>query len=372
MKKFTISLSALLLTFLISFPAYSQSNLPSEISFAFGKTLYSQNNYSGAKIELQNCLKINQGHVQAKKLLRLCEEKIKEGEKDRAMQLTLNNAEEEALLKQKALENKTRLKQTPGGETELTAEELSLEPPTEKGAWTLKKGQLYMEMYTKYFWNNAQFNNDRKKQRWDYNGKSNEIRAEYKLEYGLIDQCTLLLNTVAKDARWKDDFNSYSKRGFTEIWPGIKYLIFTKPFICSLQAKAKFPFDYDEHTTPSLGPRTIDGEFKILTAQPWPKLPGYTKLEVGFRGRTQKPANELPYYFELGYNLTPKIIFKTTIDGFKGVDGTGDIESLTKYTGSWIIKLTDRFNIEFGYGDTFYGKNTSAGREIYTTISSLW
>ncbi len=195
--------------------------------------------------------------------------------------------------------------------------------------------------------------------------------TEWKLEYGLTDTNTLLLYTVAKEAHWKDSFRSSTRKGFTEVKPGIKHLLFTDPFICSLQLKMKFPLHYSEEAVPAIGTHQIDGEMKILTAQPWPKLPGYTKFESGFRLRAEEPSNEMPYFFEFGYNLTPDLILKTTLDGQTGVGG-GRNEDWLKYTIGPIFKIKDLFNIEFGFGHTFTGRNTSAAKEVFTTLSRQW
>jgi len=252
-------------------------------------------------------------------------------------------------------------------------ENKSLPPAIQTGAWGFKKGRLYAEIYTKYYWHKYELDSKGHKKRWAYGGRYSEIRTELKLEYGLTNRYTLMLYAPYKEARWKDDFQKRTQKGLVEIWPGVKYLLFMEPFSCAIQARAKLPLDYDEHAVPALGRHQIDAEFKILTAQNWSRLPGYTKLEFGFRERNEEPTNEIPYFFELGYNLNPNLILKTTIDGQKGLTHRGQIaESWTKGTFGPIIKITDAFNLEFGYGNTFAGKNTSAGQEVYFSASSVW
>lgn len=345
-------------------------SLAAEELFALGKVFFQQARYVEAKHEFQKCLMLNPEHNQAKKLLNLCEAKI--APKEKAMLDALEKLEEneklkiEPLAKASAEVNGKKTRPTQAAE-----DKESLIPPLQKGAWTLKKGQTYVESYTKYYWHNHKFTNGRKKKRWDFDGKYNEIMTELKLEYGLSDTDTLLLYTVAKEAHWKDSFRSSTRKGFTEIKPGIKHLLFTDPFICTLQAKMKFPLNYDEEATPALSTHQIDGEIKILTAQPWPKLPGYTKFESGFRVRAEERSNEIPYFSELGYNVTPNLILKTTLDGQVGVGG-GIAEDWTKYTIGPIFKIKDLFNIEFGYGHTFAGRNSSAAKEVFATISRQW
>lgn len=355
MKTYKIFLITILASFLFAPLLLAKDNGLTEELFDSGKSLLEQHRYTEAKREFEKCLMLSPQHTQAKKLLEVCEINIVP-EKEKAMLLALDDVEKALSASQpKAVREKNE----------------SLAPPIQKGAWTLKKGETYVEIYTKYYWDNSQFNDGREKKRWDFDGKYNEIMTQLKLEYGLTDTETLLLYTTAKQAHWKDSFKSSTRRGFTEIDPGIKHLLFSEPFICTLQLKAKFPLHYSEQATPALGTHQIDGEIRVLTAQPWPKLPGYTKFETGFRLRAQKPSNEIPYFCEFGYNLIPDLILKTTLDGQTAV-GAGTKEDWTKYTIGPIFKIGDLFNIEFGFGHTFTGRNTSAAKEVFTTLSRQW
>lgn len=308
--------------------------------------------------------------------LAFCAEKNKPAQadpKEKAMIIALQLAELNPENPQPQNQPQEKTQPQPPAQTAPGPEKESLAPPIQKGAWTLKKNQLYMESYTKYYWHNHRFNSDGKKKRWDFDAKGDEIRTEVKLEYGLTDTDTLLYSAVAKEAHWKDQFRSSTRKGFVENWPGIKHLLFTAPFICSLQAKAKIPFHYSEEAVPALGTHQVDGELKILTAQPWPKLPGYTKFETGFRARNEEPSNEIPYFFELGYNITQRLILKTTLDGNESLAQTGGTnEDWVKYTIGPIVKVKDMFTLELGYGHTFIGKNTSAAKEVSVNISSQW
>lgn len=369
-KIFTI---AILFIALFTLKSYARNyDFNAEVAFSFAKAYFEENNYADAKTELKKCLTLDPNHSEARKLLKLCDKGTSPPPaKDKVIEAALDEAAKK--LKPQA---RTKPKQTgPEKETrkpQKTAEQsFGLEPPIQKGAWTLKQGELYAESYTKYYWHNHQFTNGRKKKRWAYDGKGNEIRTELKFEYGLTDRYTLMLYTAAKEAHWKDSFKSATKKGFAEIWPGVKYLLFTEPFIGSLQTRLKFPLNYSEEAVPALGTHQIDAEIKLLTAQAWPELPGYTKFELGFRGRKEEPSNEIPYFFEFGYNLLPNLILKTTLDAQVGIGG-GKNEDWTKGTIGPIFKLGDLFNLEFGYGITFAGRNTSAAKEIFATASRTW
>lgn len=350
-----------------------------EVLFTYGQTLMEKGRYLDAKHEFEKCLLVNPQHEEARLQLNLCQQLIAPQKND-AMLLALEETEKKInsqpeIIKTAAVEEKQPLSPPTEEEPVIPSiEEESLSPAIQKGAWTLAEGQLYTELYTKYYWHNHQFDAKGKKKRWDYDGKGNEIRTELKLEYGLNDEITLLLYTVAKEAHWKDSFKSCTQRGFVEMWPGLKYRLFEDPFICTLQGRVKFPFDYSELAVPALGTHQIDAELKILTAQPWPKLPGYTKFETGFRARNEEPSNEIPYFFEFGYNLAPWLTFKTTLDGNEGLapQASGTDEDWIKYTVGPIFRISDIINMEFSFGHTFEGKNTSAAKEVICSISRQW
>lgn len=315
--------------------------LAAETLYSFGQAFIKQERYPEAKQELQKCLMLNAQHKQAKKLLELCDQRLAR-KREEAIEKTLTP------LKQKS----------PWG--------------LKQGTWYLEKSEFYGELYTKYYWNNHKFDDNGKKKRWDYDGKGDEITTELKLEYGLTDKYTLMLYTVAKEAHWKDSFKSCTTRGFTEMWPGVKYLLSEKPFISYLRLRTKFPFDYSEEAVPALGKHQIDGEVKICTAQPWPKLPGYTKFELGFKARNEEPANEIIYFSQLAYNLTDNLIMELSLDGQEGLASTGGVdEDWLKYTVGPILKF-GLLNIKFGYGNTFAGKNTSAADEVYLSVYTWW
>lgn len=366
---YKISLIAILVILLFTplLPA-KEYDAAAEVLFTFGESLLQQQRYEEARHEFDKCLMINPQHERARNLLELCDKKLKP-EREKAMLLALEGVEKKLPLAH--TKEVTQEKEPPLKQTDEITESESLEPPLQKGAWTLKKGRVYAELFTKFFWHNHQFTNGRKKKRWDFDGKGNELSTELKLEYGLDDENTLLLSTVAKEAHWKDSFTSNTKKGFTEVKTGIKHLLFTDPFICSGQLRVKFPLHYSERAVPALSTHQIDVETRILTAQPWPRLPGYTKFETGFTFRAEERSNEIPYFFEFGYNLSPDVIFKTTLDGKTAVGG-GMPEDLLKYTVGPILKVKDLFNIELAYGHTFAGRNTSAAKEVFSTLSRQW
>ncbi len=294
-----------------------------------------------------------------------------ESERDRIMQQALEAANTPAgreATVTAAQETRKDTNPSPG-----PSAEQETAPAVDRGAWTLPKGKLYTEIYNKYYWHNSQFDNSGDKTEWNYNGHYDEIRSELKLEYGVTDELTVLAYLPYKEIHWRDDYGKYTNKGLADVWTGGKYRILTDPFIFSLQARIKIPTNYNENDTPSIGRRQIDGDIKLLFAKPLqPYFNGYAKFETGFRGRAQEPTNEIPYFYELGYNLTKSFVLKATIDGVEGLHGTGKAEEdYTKGTISTIYKFYN-YGIELGYGNTFRGKNTSAAEEIILSLSALF
>ena len=245
-------------------------------------------------------------------------------------------------------------------------------PDTQKGAWVIPKGKIYVEIYNKYYWHDSAFDENHDEVKWAYNGRYYEFRSELKLEYGLTDNLTILTYLPFKEASWKDDFKKPTRRNLVDVWCGAKYNLFTEPYVFTLQGRLKFPTHYNPNHVPSLGAEQIDGEIKFLFGKSLHALfNGYTKLEFGFRARDEEPTNEIPYFFELGYNALDWLTLKTTIDGIEGIQGTGKTEEdYTKYNVSAILKVLNSCNLEIGYGETFYGKNSSAAQEIVLSVST--
>ena len=237
-----------------------------------------------------------------------------------------------------------------------------------QGVWFLKKGESYAEIYSKYYWHNRQFDSNGDKHRWGYGGKGHEKETELKLEHGLTDKHTLMVSFNFKDAYWEDDYKKSATSGFVYARPGLKYLLFEKPYLAYLQLKVKLPFGFDEHETPSIGTHQIDAEIKLMTAQSWPKLHGYTKLEFGFRERYEEPTNEIPYFAQFAYNISDNILLELSLDGQEGLGEAGKVaEDWAKFTIGPVFRI-GLLNLKFGYGITLFGKNTTAAEEFYSAI----
>lgn len=251
------------------------------------------------------------------------------------------------------------------------------------GAWMLPKGQFYMELYAKHYYADSDFDSDSTgKIAKNKNGAYHETYLEYKLEYGLFDKLSLLLNIPYKFALSEEDIlyytdqGEYRNTGLGDIALGFKYNVFQKPIVTSMQFKLFLPTQYDNNETPALGPEYAAGEIRLLLGKSFEKIPSFIGAEVGYKGRGGKNTDdEIPYMFELGWFPNRRIMLKGLLDGVEGLAGSGPEEDYAKWGFSigyspigeystTAYRTGKALNLELGYNNTFKGKNTGAGNEI--------
>lgn len=248
------------------------------------------------------------------------------------------------------------------------------------GAWMLPKGQLYMELYSKYYYADSDFDSDGTgKIAKANNGAYHETYLEYKFEYGLFDKVNLLFSIPYKFALSEDDTGEHRNTGLGDIWTGVKFNILQKPVVTSMQFKVKLPTMYDKQESPSLGTEYVDGEARVLLGKSFVRIPSFVGLEVGYKGRGGAQNDEIPYLVEAGYYPTKRIMLKGLLDGVEGLAGTGSEEDYAKwgvaaaysFIGGFssITRTEKSFNIELGYNNTFKGKNTGVGSEGVVKVS---
>ncbi len=392
--------------FILASRLYAEEHkLSAEALFSFGEAYLKENRYDDAKTELRKCLMLNPNHQGAKQILQQIEGKPVKPE-EKPVKFTKNESREKAIKLaledlEKKIKSKTETpviapqeKQTPAPlkelekvakeketkpkevtkEPEKTAEEKSL--PYIGGAWGVPKKHCLLELYSKYYYHNSQFDNQGKKKRWGYGGKGSEIQNEFKIDYGLSDNITVWVHIPFKEAYWKDDYNKSKTKGFGDIWLGGKYRFLDNPLVLSLALASKFPAGYNANDSPSLGNGQFDQEIMLLSAKAIHSF--YFRAESGYRWRNEEPADLIPYFLEIGYEPWDRILLKTDLDGVKSISGTGNVEDYTKGVICILFtlrrgvnpftKTKDQLGIELGYGETFIGKNASAASEVYTKI----
>ncbi|MDD5496743.1 MAG: hypothetical protein PHP46_06580, partial [Candidatus Omnitrophica bacterium] len=187
---------------------------------------------------------------------------------------------------------------------------------------------------------------------------------------------------------WGEDF-SRKHHGITNIKLGGRVRLMEKPFVLSTQTKVFiYPgygnFHGDDpafQNQPSIGygddaveQRILIGKTFDVPITPSYKLPCYVGAETGYRWRTRHVCGDIPYFVEGGVWPFNWLLLKGEIDGYKCNPGTGSIKEsygIGRLGFVWAIfggdsvlrKGNKLFNLEFQYGATLWGKNTTAYQE---------
>lgn len=111
------------------------------------------------------------------------------------------------------------------------------------------------------------------------------------------------------------------------------------------------------------------------------KLPWYGGAEIGYVWNNRTVANGYVWFLEGGVWPFPWLLLKTELDAYKTHDGTGKYEKaygIWRIGGVWqvfggdsILRQGNKlFNLEFDYGLTIWGKNTTAFQEFIMKVNT--
>lgn len=272
------------------------------------------------------------------------------------------------------------------------------------GAWTVPKYKVWAEYYMKWDYAKEAFTSEGKKQQLGLgnNARSWEFVMEPKMEYGITDDLTGMLNLEYKESHYKEygrpsTWGTFVRKnhGITNIKLGGRYRILQNPVVMSAQGRVFiypgygiFHGDDPAYTNqPSIGHGDDAFELRGLVGKTFDipltkkfKLPCYLGAETGYRWRTAHVCNDIPYFVEGGFWPFGWLLIKSELDGYKTHAGTGSIKEsygIWRIGGSWqvfgdsILRQGDKmFNIEFQYGMTLWGKNTNAFQEWILKIQT--
>ncbi|MFQ5823725.1 MAG: hypothetical protein ACE5JB_06695 [bacterium] len=216
-----------------------------------------------------------------------------------------------------------------------------LNPTVYAGAWTLKRGQLwikssvfYQKTDKRYYSRNqpCPLIDCRKGQQvpFPFNGESRVTAVYWDINYGLTDQIELDLQIPFFDISFKDDPNPLRPKTSSvgDIRFGARYRFISKPIVSTIGVAAKAPtglFNKDAEFVP-IGDGQWDFEIQGQFGRSlWP-LPGYVNVDIGYRFRFEPdietsdldPGNEFYFRGEAGYNIRRNILIKAALDGFWG------------------------------------------------------
>ena len=274
------------------------------------------------------------------------------------------------------------------------------------GAWTVPKHQVWSELYFKWNWSKNDFNIDYESAR-----KSSEARSwgwvmEPKIEFGVTDWLNFLCSLEYKESKYKEydrpaSWGSFSRKnnGISSVKLGGKIRFIEKPLVVSGQIKAFIYPGYGNYNgddpayrhQPSIGDGEDALEFRVLLgkefmvpyALPFIKDKAtkcYAGFETGYRLKNKNVCNDIPFVVEGGFWPVKWLLIKAEVDGYLSHRQTGSIEkdyAVWRVGPVWqilqgdsVAKQGKMFNVEFQYGQTFWGRNTAADQEIVFKIQT--
>jgi protein XagA len=254
--------------------------------------------------------------------------------------------------------------------------------PAFAGAWTRGKGGWYHQVSGNYYKADENFDDDGNRQDFAGNGEFKDRNISYYMEYGICDDLTAIGSWPYKWLEYEDDTVTNKTDGFSDLELALKYRLFsTDNGVCSMQGLVKIPEAYDKNDAAPLGNGQYDYEFRLLYGQSlYPHIPGYFNTEVGFRYRTEEPANELKYLLEFGVDFTKIIYGRMKLDGTLGlghVNDSANVSDNPTITNDYDLgkldvalgwKMLPEWSAELGYRPDIYGKNTAAGANWSLTV----
>lgn len=271
------------------------------------------------------------------------------------------------------------------------------------GAWTVPKHKVWGEYYIKWNYAKEDFNATWGKKKKNNDARSWEFIMEPKLEFGVTDWLTALGSIEYKESHYKEygrpvDWGTFVRKnhGITNYKFGGRLRFLDEPVVMSIQGKyylsGEYPIDHGDSSfnagQPSIGYGNDSFELRYLAGttrnfQITEKyvLPAYVSAETGYIWNNRHVANGYQYFIEGGVWPIQTILLKTELDGYKSHDGTGSLKEeaygIWRIGGAWqifgdsVLRQDNKlFNIEFQYGMTVYGKNTTAFQEWVVKVDT--
>lgn len=252
------------------------------------------------------------------------------------------------------------------------------------GAWTAEKGTSYHRIAANYYVADKTFDEDGHSRAMDWNGEFSDTNANYYMEYGLLDQLTVILSLYYKDIEREDDYRTNETSGMGDVDLGLRYRLHTSSIgVFSVQGLVKVPEFYDENDALPLGNGQYDYECRLLYGRSlWPHIPGYINFEAAYRFRAEAPSDEFRYLLEIGSNLGKNVYARAkwdTIISMDNADETTDVfgnptsaveYDLTKLDLTLGWQVTPKVGLEVAYTPEISGKTTAKGETW--TLAVTW
>ena len=151
---------------------------------------------------------------------------------------------------------------------------LALPSPAWAGAWTVPKNRWYVEYFYRYFRSKKQFNSEGDSHRLPKVGLSEDIRNEWKLEYGVTDWFNLLASLPYISAHYRDDNTDLLRTGIGDMYLRTKFRLLNhpmgergEPLVGSVQFSWKIA-PYNRKRNP-LNDGQFDFESRLMLSKSW-------------------------------------------------------------------------------------------------------
>lgn len=251
------------------------------------------------------------------------------------------------------------------------------------GAWTRKPGEAYHQLTVGGYFADEHFDNDADRRGLPADGDFMDINANYYLEYGILDRLTVMTSLYYKYLAFEDDAVESKTYGMPDMDLGARYRLSDAAWgIFSFQGLVKIPETYDEDDGVPLGNGQYDLEARLLYGKSlYPAFPGYANLELAYRWRMESPSDELRYLAEFGMDFTQKYYGRVKLDGIFSIEN-GDARAavgnnprianefdLGKLDLVFGCTLSPGWAVELGVRPEIYGRNTSAGTNVFLALA---
>lgn len=248
------------------------------------------------------------------------------------------------------------------------------------GAWTPKKGEVYLKLAANEFNSHANYNIagdvfDPFEDFDDRYSKFKDQNFQLYFEIGLLDKLALVGGLTYKDIQQRTKLPNLEvgadNDGFADVDLGLRYRLTEGPNVVSLALNLKLPYLYDDDDNFfQLGSAQEDIELRVLYGRSLGKG-FYGGLEAAYRFRTDEPSDEYRYLSELGWSKN-RFYARTKLEG---IFATDDFQEGSTFGNpllnprydltTWLItagfSINKHWHAEYTFADTISGKNTADG-----------
>lgn len=259
-------------------------------------------------------------------------------------------------------------------------------PSVYAGAWTLDPGHLYAEVGSSFYWDKEEYDAAGEKKPKAAQGGYDEIATKAYVEYGLIPRLNLISSIVHKTASYTDDYSHLTNAGFQDGSLAFKWRFTqdTTPLVFSGIVGTRFPLGYSTQRDPELGGGDWNPEVRLSVGRTFVPMPeaadGFGWSRFYGNAELAKDKRSLLSALEGGYFPVSWFYVKGLLNNAWDFPSQPDGQEFSKWNisiniasdGSGLITRQGSktsFNVSFGYGEIYRGRNTGAGSEWTTSVS---